>query len=95
MTLKEKWIQSAVSTFIALTAAHVAIGASADSPTPTAEKCYGVSKAGMNDCSTATASCAGSATKDNQADAFLLMPKGLCEKLVGGKIRGNPIDHKN
>ena len=46
MTLKEKWIQSAVSTFIALTATHAAISASANSPTTTSEKCYGVSKAG-------------------------------------------------
>jgi len=50
------------------------------------EKCYGVVKAAMNDCSTATASCAGSATKDNQADAFIFTPVGLCSKLVGGHL---------
>ncbi|WP_375232610.1 BufA1 family periplasmic bufferin-type metallophore [Legionella jordanis] len=50
------------------------------------EKCYGVVKAGMNDCATATSSCAGSSTKDNQADAFIFLPKGICERLVGGQL---------
>lgn len=48
------------------------------------EKCYGISKAGKNDCSTGKEGCAGSAKKDAQGDAFLLLPKGTCEKIVGG-----------
>ena len=48
------------------------------------EKCYGVSKAGKNDCATKTSSCAGSATEDNQKDAFVVVPKGLCDRLTGG-----------
>lgn len=51
------------------------------------EKCYGIAKAGMNDCQTATASCAGSATKDRQSDAFLLVPKGTCNKIVDGNLK--------
>ncbi len=50
------------------------------------EKCYGVSKAGKNDCQTATSSCAGTAKKDAQGDAWLSVPKGTCEKIVGGKL---------
>ncbi|MDQ2993878.1 MAG: DUF2282 domain-containing protein [Pseudomonadota bacterium] len=50
------------------------------------EKCYGVTKAGMNDCKTATASCAGSATQDKQGDAFIFLAKGVCEKLVDGSL---------
>ncbi|MBE8190559.1 MAG: DUF2282 domain-containing protein [Candidatus Thioglobus sp.] len=50
------------------------------------EKCYGVVKAGQNDCATKTSSCAGSATTDGQKDAFIAIPKGLCEKLVGGSL---------
>lgn len=34
------------------------------------EKCYGVSKAGTNDCQTATHSCAGTSTAANQGDAW-------------------------
>ncbi|MFA0442419.1 hypothetical protein BCU70_15390 [Vibrio sp. 10N.286.49.C2] len=48
------------------------------------EKCYGVSKAGKNDCATKTSSCAGTAKEDNQTDAFVVLPKGLCGKLAGG-----------
>lgn len=50
------------------------------------EKCYGVAKAGKNDCQTATSSCAGSAKKDRQADAWIAVPKGTCAKLHGGSL---------
>lgn len=50
------------------------------------EKCYGVVKAGKNDCQTATSSCAGTSKKDAQADAWISVPKGACEKIVGGKL---------
>lgn len=77
----DKLIQSTVAAFFVLIATNSALA-----ETNTTEKCYGVVKTGMNDCATSTASCAGSATKDNQKDAFLLMPKGLCEKIVGGTL---------
>lgn len=48
------------------------------------EKCYGVAKAGKNDCQTANSSCAGTAKEDRMADAFIALPKGSCEKIVGG-----------
>ncbi|MCG3864303.1 MULTISPECIES: DUF2282 domain-containing protein [unclassified Photobacterium] len=48
------------------------------------EKCYGVAKAGKNDCATKTTSCAGSAKEDGQKDAFIAVPKGLCDRLHGG-----------
>ncbi|MEQ9121273.1 MAG: DUF2282 domain-containing protein [Alphaproteobacteria bacterium] len=48
------------------------------------EKCYGVVKAGKNDCQTATSSCAGTSKVDGQKDAWLLVPAGLCERLAGG-----------
>ncbi|MDP3162010.1 MAG: DUF2282 domain-containing protein [Reyranella sp.] len=50
------------------------------------EKCYGVVKAGKNDCQTATSSCAGTSKKDAQADAWISVPKGACDKIVGGKL---------
>ncbi|HCR5323159.1 TPA: DUF2282 domain-containing protein, partial [Legionella pneumophila] len=34
----------------------------------------------------ATSDCAGSSTRDSQKDAFILLPKGICEKLVGGSL---------
>lgn len=51
------------------------------------EKCYGVAKAGKNDCKAgAGTSCAGSSTKDAQGDAWMYVAKGTCEKIVGGSL---------
>jgi uncharacterized membrane protein len=50
------------------------------------EKCFGIAKAGKNDCQTATSSCAGTSKKDAQSDAWLSVPKGVCEKIAGGKL---------
>ncbi|MFA5959594.1 MAG: DUF2282 domain-containing protein [Tatlockia sp.] len=69
----------------AMLAAQPAMSASSEN-SALSEKCYGVVKAGLNDCATAKASCAGSAKKDSQPDAFVFTPKGLCEKLVGGHL---------
>ncbi len=52
-----------------------------------AEKCYGVAKAGKNDCQTANSSCGGTSKKDNQGDAWLYVPAGTCERLVGGSMK--------
>lgn len=50
------------------------------------EKCYGVAKAGQNDCQTANSSCAGTSTVDGQKDAWILVPAGTCAKLTGGAL---------
>ncbi len=50
------------------------------------EKCYGVAKAGKNDCQTAKSSCAGTSKTDHQNDAWISVPKGTCDKIVGGKL---------
>lgn len=50
------------------------------------EKCYGIVKAGKNDCGWSGGSCAGSATADNLPDTWIFVPKGTCEKLVGASL---------
>ena len=50
------------------------------------EKCYGIAKAGKNDCQTAKSSCAGTSKADHQSDAWISVPKGTCDKIVGGKL---------
>lgn len=52
------------------------------------EKCAGIVKAGKNDCATATNSCAGQVKVDGQKDAWIAVPKGTCEKIVGGTVVG-------
>ena len=50
------------------------------------EKCFGIAKAGMNDCAVKNSShaCAGQAKSDSQKDAFLIVPAGTCLKIAGG-----------
>lgn len=50
------------------------------------EKCYGVVKAGKNDCKSMSGkhSCAGQASKDGVGDEWVYVPEGLCDKLAGG-----------
>jgi uncharacterized membrane protein len=51
------------------------------------EKCYGVAKAGKNDCAAGPGtSCAGTSKMDGQGDAWMLVLKGSCEKIVGGNL---------
>jgi uncharacterized membrane protein len=51
------------------------------------EKCFGVAKAGANDCASANGShsCAGQAKKDNEPTEWKYVAKGSCEKM-GGKL---------
>lgn len=51
------------------------------------EKCYGVAKAGKNDCATKISSCAGTSKVDGNPDAFVVVPEGLCQKLVNGSLK--------
>ena len=54
---------------------------------PAMEKCYGVAKAGKNDCAGAAHACAGQSKKDGGGKEFLTLPKGTCERLVGGSLQ--------
>jgi uncharacterized membrane protein len=43
------------------------------------EKCYGIALAGHNDCAAGPGTtCAGTATKDYQKNAWKAVPKGTC-----------------
>jgi uncharacterized membrane protein len=52
----------------------------ADAPGAKGEKCYGVALKGKNDCAAGANSCAGTSTRDYQADAWKYVPAGTCEK---------------
>jgi uncharacterized membrane protein len=75
-----------VSAFAAVLALGASTLAKADTASDPQEKCFGVAKASANDCQTASNSCAGSATINGQADAWIYVPKGLCERLNGGSL---------
>ena len=50
------------------------------------EKCYGVSKAGQNDCKGNSHACAGQSTKDMDKGEFKAVPAGTCAKM-GGSLK--------
>ncbi len=68
----------------------IAAGASAqvhpEKPTYKYEKCYGVARAGMNDCFFAANSCAGTAAADNDPRAWIYTPQGTCKKITRGTL---------
>ncbi|MET0961802.1 MAG: DUF2282 domain-containing protein [Noviherbaspirillum sp.] len=51
------------------------------------ERCYGVVRAGRNDCGTAQHACAGRAAQDARRDEWLMLPAGTCDSIVGGTTR--------
>ncbi|MFT7289292.1 MAG: putative membrane protein [Halieaceae bacterium] len=54
------------------------------------EKCYGVAKAGENDCAAGPGtSCAGTSTRDYQGDAWKLVEKDSCETMDTPKGKGS------
>lgn len=78
-------LNSAIATAIALASISGSLAVAADQPTN--EKCFGIAKAGKNDCAAgAGTSCAGTSTKDAQADAWMYVPTGTCQKIVGGSL---------
>ena len=54
------------------------------------EKCYGVAKAGKNDCAAGPGtSCAGTSTRDYQGNAWKLVDKGTCTTIETPKGKGS------
>jgi uncharacterized membrane protein len=78
--MKKLLLASAVSLAVA-GVVNTAVAQDADM-----EKCFGVVKAGQNDCASKAHSCAGQSASDGGADEWVNMPKGLCAKLVNGKV---------
>jgi len=80
-------IASAMVAALALPLGTDAQSGPAPKPKFEAEKCYGIAKAGKNDCQTANSSCAGTSRRDGQKDAWIFVPAGSCEKLVNGSLQ--------
>jgi len=86
--MKKRNLFIASAMVAALAVPLVSNGQAGPAPKPKfdSEKCYGVSKAGKNDCQTATHSCAGTSTTDADAASWVYVPTGTCEKVVGGSL---------
>jgi uncharacterized membrane protein len=68
-------------------ASSAAFAGPAPEPKFSFEKCFGIAKAGQNDCQTSTHSCAGTASADNQGDSWIYVPAGTCAKIVAGESK--------
>lgn len=81
---KQLFIRAALSSVLAIGAVTSAI-AGPVAADPSRDKCFGVAKAGANDCASATGShsCAGTATKDNDKGDWKYVERGTCEKMGG------------
>lgn len=78
-------IHQAITAVLALGLSGAASAEANNMPAaPGMEKCYGIAKAGMNDCGTTTHGCGGESKVDGDKKEWLGVPEGLCKKIVGG-----------
>ncbi len=70
---------------LAAVAAALALGAAPAAQAQAKEKCYGIAKAGQNDCAnlSGTHSCAGQSTTENAPEEWKYVPKGQCKAMKG------------
>jgi uncharacterized membrane protein len=80
MQHKQQLIAAAVAGLVALAAISLPAAADEDK-----EKCYGVAQAGKNDCAANGHACAGQSKTSKDADEWIYVPTGTCERLVGGR----------
>lgn len=85
MKNKSLLVSTAVSSLLALGALTAATVAQAADDK---EKCYGVAKAGANDCAANGHSCQGQAKADNDPAEWKYVPKGQCAAAGGSTSPG-------
>lgn len=80
-------IASALAAAVAAPSLALAAGP-APAPKFKAEKCYGLAKAGQNDCASAgNNSCAGTSKVNADPRAWIFVPAGYCDRIVGGSLK--------
>jgi uncharacterized membrane protein len=85
---KRVLVASALAAALAGPALVGAQGGPAPEPEFKAEKCYGIARAGKNDCAaTGSNSCAGTSRVDADPRAWIYVPAGYCERIVSGSLR--------
>ena len=85
---------STLSVAIGLALAANAPATRAADPQPAAkgkpiqlEKCYGINRAGKNDCASGAHACAAQATQARDPKSFVEVPVGVCSKIQGGSLK--------
>lgn len=80
-------ISGAIGSLLALGTLGISTAVAAGDK-PATEKCYGVAKAGQNDCAANGHSCAGQAKVDNDPAEWKKVDAGTCEELGGSTTPG-------
>jgi uncharacterized membrane protein len=88
MKINSSMLALAIGGLVTLGAAQAM---AADAAMDDTEKCYGVVKAGMNDCATAAHQCAGHSTKAGKGE-WVKLPKGTCARLSGASLEAPMMD---
>jgi uncharacterized membrane protein len=100
--MSNKMIINAVSAVLALGIAGTATTLLANQPQqngqgmmqgpalPGMERCFGIVKAGANDCGNASHNCSGEAKIDRDKNEWVFVPDGLCKKIAGGSTQSAP-----
>ena len=84
MSTNPSAVRLAITSVLALsTAAFISTASAADE---NKEQCAGIIKAGKNDCATAANACHGHVETDAAPMAWIYVPKGTCERLVGAHV---------
>jgi uncharacterized membrane protein len=84
MKTKAALISTAVTGLLAFGALSMSAHAADDAAT---EKCYGIAKAGKNDCAANGHACAGQ-SKSADKKEWIKVPVGTCDRIVGGSTKG-------
>lgn len=84
MKTKTTLISTAVTSLLALGMVSLSAQAADDAGT---EKCYGISKAGKNDCAANGHACAGQSKTSSDKKEWVKVPSGTCDRIVGGSTK--------
>ena len=84
MKTKSVLISTAVTSLIAFGAISMSAQAADDANT---EKCYGIAKAGKNDCAAHGHACAAQSKTNSDAKEWIKLPTGTCERIAGGSTK--------
>jgi uncharacterized membrane protein len=82
MTRKNTLMSAAVGSLLALAASGAGTAALAETETEM-ERCYGIAKAGENDCAAKGHGCQGQAKTDNDPNEWKNVEKGKCLEMGG------------
>lgn len=91
--MSDKTVTAAVAGTALAGALTLSLATAAPAQAADQEKCYGIAKAGQNDCQTSNTSCAGTSKTDGQWDAWVYVPEGMCDRIVGGTAKPDKDVH--